>query len=268
MRILYGLGVAVLCLLLSCGERRAADSSPKKSSHAVLKPLTSAPLDSFHDGTPDFLRLSGSDADSFRRWFATIAEIEAVVPDDRRSPEITDCAALLRFSYREALRRHDSVWMRAMPLEGIAVPAEISKYNFPRTPLGANIFRVRPAKGDFGSFVPGDFAEFADAKTLATLNSFFISRDVRAARPGDLLFFYQPDQHSPYHSMIFVGRSQFDAGTDWLVYHTGRDAKSKGEMRRLTVGDLRHHPDSRWHPVATNPNFLGVFRWNILREAN
>jgi uncharacterized protein YfaT (DUF1175 family) len=30
--------------------------------------------------------------------------------------------------------------------------------------------------------------------------------------------------------------------------------------------DLLHHPDLRWRPVVDNSNFLGVYRWNILRE--
>jgi len=28
------------------------------------------------------------------------------------------------------------------------------------------------------------------------------------------------------------------------------------------------HPSPRWRPQAGNPNFLGVYRWNILREAD
>jgi hypothetical protein len=29
--------------------------------------------------------------------------------------------------------------------------------------------------------------------------------------------------------------------------------------------DLLDHPQPEWRPVPGNPNFLGVFRWNILR---
>src|SRR5690349_21968790 len=28
---------------------------------------------------------------------------------------------------------------------------------------------------------------------------------------------------------------------------------------------FRSHPSPRWRPVAGNPNFLGVYRWNVLR---
>ncbi len=74
--------------------------------------------------------------------------------------------------------------------------------------------------------------------------------------------------------MVFVGRSQWpvegeraEAG-DWIVYHTGPIAKQPGEMRRVTLKDLLNHPSPRWRPVEGNPNFLGVFRWNILKGAD
>jgi uncharacterized protein YfaT (DUF1175 family) len=57
-----------------------------------------------------------------------------------------------------------------------------------------------------------------------------------------------------------------------VVYHTGPTGegrrKGKGEMRRVTLDDLLHHPDVRWRPVAENSNFLGVYRWNILRDGD
>jgi uncharacterized protein YfaT (DUF1175 family) len=37
-------------------------------------------------------------------------------------------------------------------------------------------------------------------------------------------------------------------------------------MRRMALADLLRHPDVRWRPVAENSNFLGAFRWNLLRE--
>ncbi len=143
----------------------------------------------------------------------------------------------------------------------------MGKYEYPYTPLGARIFRVRE-----GSFRPEDlsdgaFAEFADARTLVARNAYLVSRDVRVAKAGDLLFFHQPQQRSPFHSMIYVGRSNFGSEPDVLVYHTGEDEGRAGEMRRVTLAELERHPDRRWRPFPDNPNFLGVFRWNILREA-
>jgi len=95
---------------------------------------------------------------------------------------------------------------------------------------------------------------------------------MNAARPGDLIFFRQAGQRMPFHTMIYLGPSQFGDGSGWLIYHTGpshdRSHNDPGELRRVTVDDLMHHPYARWRPVPQNAAFLGVYRWNILREAN
>jgi uncharacterized protein YfaT (DUF1175 family) len=225
--------------------------------------------DRIGDGTPDFLRLdSGSDRVAFRGWFTAIAEYQALRPAEDLPLEINDCAALLRYAYRGALHVHTADWLVENKLEALAYLPSVKKYAYPRTPLGASLFRIRPPAE--GEDPKTSFAEFADAKTLWQLNTSFVSRDVRLARPGDLLFYRQLEQNSPYHSMIFVGRSQLlraaeDEGV--VVYHTGPIGKSPGEMRRTTVAELMVHPSPRWRPAPGNANFLGVYRWNILREA-
>jgi uncharacterized protein YfaT (DUF1175 family) len=66
--------------------------------------------------------------------------------------------------------------------------------------------------------------------------------------------------------MIFLGSSQIEPGPEqYMVYHTGPEGKDPGEIRRLTVSELMNFPDARWRPVASNPAFLGVYRWNVLR---
>ncbi len=231
-------------------------------------PLTS---DRFQDGTPDFLRLfSPQDRAAFRHWFTLLAEHASL--HDPLPHEIDDCAALLRYAYREAMRRHDSTWASDANLGPLPAAADIARYSFPFTPLGPRLFRVKP-----GPFLPSDlapsgpaaavFAEFADAKTLLAANTHFVSRDVHLAQPGDLIFYRQFERSSPFHSMIFVGRSHFGPGDGWVVYHTGPDGNWKGEMRRVQVSALLAHPDPRWRPTPANPNFLGVYRWNILRES-
>ncbi len=218
---------------------------------------------------PDFLRLTAArDKDAFRRWFAFLAEYEASLGNERLPAEIDDCAALLRFAYREALRTHDAPWASEMKLTQAPAIDDVEKYEYPRTPVGAKVFRVREGSFHWTDLQDGAFAEFADAKTLLTLNTYLVRRDLSAARPGDILFFRQPDQQSPFHSMIFVGRGIENGPREWLVYHTGPEGKSKGEMRRVTVDELKKHPDGRWHPVRENPHFLGIYRWNILREGN
>jgi uncharacterized protein len=240
-----------------------------------LYPPAPSSDDRFADGTPDFLRLDApSDQDTFRRWFVLIAEFEALRPPKDVPPEIDDCAALLRYAYRNALRTHDAAWLQETQIEPPSALPSLEKYRYPHTPLGAALFRIRP-----GAYLPedlknGTFAEFADAKTLKDFNTFFVSRDMQAARPGDILFYRQLEQNSPYHSMIFIGRSPWLAdsspadGGDVVAYHTGPIGEAPGEMRRLSVAELLQHPLPRWRPVAGNSNFLGVFRWNILRGAN
>lgn len=222
------------------------------------------PRDSFADGIPDFLRLhTPEDRQAFRDWFTGIARAEAELPPEELPAEIDDCAALLRFAYRGALHLHDADWLTEQHLMDLQELPSARQYAYPHTPAGANLFRVKPGVFTADDLTDGAFAQFADAKTLWQRNTYFISRDVRAAQPGDLLFFRQLEQNSPYHSMIVAG-----SGGRWVVYHTGPIGKKKGEMRRVSMTDLLHHPDARWRPVPENSNFLGVYRWNILREGD
>src|SRR5262245_8662368 len=66
--------------------------------------------DRFGDGTPDFLRLNSADERVFRRWFSFLAEAQYFQAAESRPAEISDCAALIRYAYREALRMHDARW--------------------------------------------------------------------------------------------------------------------------------------------------------------
>ncbi len=133
---------------------------------------------------------------------------------------------------------------------------------------------MRPGTYEPSDANGGTFAEFADAKTLKTFNTFFVTRDIRLAQAGDLLFYRQLAPELPFHSMIFVGRSGWSENAETpganaiIVYHTGPIGKEPGEMRRVTLADLLNHPSPRWRPVEGNRNFLGVFRWNILRGAD
>ncbi|MGH9661693.1 MAG: DUF1175 family protein [Bryobacteraceae bacterium] len=188
------------------------------------------------------------DRRTFRRWFTFLAEAQHY----RDRPEPGDCAALVRFAFREALRHHDGPWASALALPRVPAEGSVRQYNYPRTPVGPRLFRVSG----------GAQAEFADAGTLWRYNTHRIARDLAGARPGDLLFYRQLEQDLPFHVMVYLGESQFESGGRWIVYHTGPG----GEVRRTSVDELLRHPSPRWRPRAGNGNFLGVFRWNILRE--
>jgi uncharacterized protein len=228
-------------------------------------------MDEPGNSTPGFLRLdSAADREAFRQWFSALAEYQVLRPVSELPAEVNDCAALLRYAYKGALHSHNPVWLQENKLEPLAFLPSVRKYAYPHTPLGAALFRVRPPAA--GEDLRQEFAEFADARTLMQLNTFFVSRDVRLALPGDLLFYRQLEQNSPYHSVIFVGRSRLIPGgadnESIVVYHTGPSDKSPGEMRRVQLAQLLQHPSPRWRPVPGNSNFLGVYRWNILKDAN
>ncbi len=260
-------GLAILLLLLRManfvrhvGNRKSAH--PQQDVQLPSANLAQGWGDRFGDGTPDFLRLTDpADQAAFRRWFTLIADYQAIRPKAELPAEITDCASLLRYSYREALKRHNGAWFQATGIEVVALPGETRAWHYPDTPLGANLFRVRPGSFEAADVTNGAFAQFADAKTLVELNATLISRDVEKALPGDLLFYRQFGQSSPWHSMIVT-----EAGPQArVVYHTGPDHGTPGELRRVLLSELLDHPQPQWRPVAQNPNFLGVYRWNILR---
>ena len=223
--------------------------------------------DSFGDGTPDFLRLhDATDRAAFRGWFTLLAESQ-YFRGTKLPREIDDCAGLLRFSYREALRRHDSVWLSAMSLPVPSGSGEVRQYTYPHTRVGAAMFRVQDGSFAVSDLSDGAFAEFADAKTLWRDNTYSVGRDFgpRSSRRPALL--------SPVRGPDHVSRDDLrrpkpiqPGSEQYLVYHTGPQGKDDpGEIRRLTVSELMNFPDARWRPVASNPAFLGVYRWNILR---
>ena len=228
------------------------------------------PGDSAGDGTPDFLRLDDPhDQSAFRRWFTFLAEAQYFQQPAARPAEIVDCAALIRYAYREALRSHNGNWAAEAHLPLVPALESVVRYQYPFTPLGSTLFRVRD-----GSFRPPDvddgaFAQFADAQTIQRFNTHFVSRDLARALPGDLLFYRQDSGEMPFHSMIYLGESRIaQDGARYVVYHTGPQGSDPGEIRRLSLPELQRFPEPQWRPVAANRNFLGVYRWNILREVS
>jgi uncharacterized protein YfaT (DUF1175 family) len=225
-------------------EARAPGYAP---GHAALTAEPQPPALFLHLDDP-------SDREAFLGWFTFLAEAQYFAK--QLPPDVIDCAALIRFAFRESLREHDGNWAAALQLTSVPALPGVRKYVYPYTPLGANLFRT----GD-------GFAQFADARTLIRYNTFPVSRDIRHAAPGDLLFYRQLDADQPFHTMIFLGRSRFESGPEeFVVYHTGPIHQGSGEIRRPSIEELLRHPAPQWRPQAGNPNFLGVYRWNILRR--
>jgi len=251
------------------GETKLRISAPGFIPQEVALQTILDTTDTMADGTPDFLRLHDpADGAAFRRWFTLLAEAQ-YYRGSSLPAEIDDCAALLRFTYREALREHNAAWARVTALPIPASAVDVRQYQYPHTPLEASLFRVRGGSFAATDLDDGAFAQFADAETLWRYNTFFMGRDITRARPGDILFFRQEGQKMPFHAMIFLGRSQIESGDErFVIYHTGPIGKSPGEIRRWSVAELVNYPEARWRPIASNPAFLGVYRWNILRGAD
>ena len=62
-----------------------------------------------------------SDAAALRAWFVLLADAQFY----RATPDVTDCAALVRHALREALRPHTPEWRRTMALPGAPVYADV-----------------------------------------------------------------------------------------------------------------------------------------------
>jgi uncharacterized protein YfaT (DUF1175 family) len=226
-------------------------------------------VDSDNDGIPDVIELrTYQDRDAFKRWFTAIAETQFYQLSDQWNADQRDCAGLVRFATREALRKHDRIWFQKMGPNYETVAGDVGEFDLDHNPLGEKIFRT-----DFGSFDETDlrngrFSEFADGRSLKNFNTVFVTRDRHEAQPGDLLIYYQPwVQKFPYHVMILLGPARIspNGANDWVVYHTGSSPIDKGTVKKVELSVLDHHPDPRWRPVESNKNFLGFYRLKILQ---
>lgn len=253
--------------LLAC-MLTAACSPPVQADTERAQPPAASWGDSDSDGIPDAAELqSFEDRASFRRWFTAIAEMQFYQPSSAWSAEQWDCAGLVRFSWREALRRHDRAWFRKMGERYEPLAPDVRAYSLERGPLGERLFRTQAGTFRESDLREGIFSEFADARTLKNFNSVFISRDRHQAQAGDLLFFHQPwVQKYPYHVMIFLGQPRYAAegAADWVVYHTGAAPADGGTVKKVRLAVLDHHPNPRWRPVKSNRHFLGFYRLKIL----
>ncbi len=116
------------------------------------------------------------DRAAFRNWFTLLADSQF----DQPAPEVNDCAALVRFAYREALRPLTAEWARRVGLPASPVYPDVRSGPKPAA-AGWRLLRVSAG-------AHARFGEFAEARTSVMLNARRLGRDAHAARPGDLLF--------------------------------------------------------------------------------
>jgi uncharacterized protein YfaT (DUF1175 family) len=248
-------------LILSYFSLARSTGAPAHAPAPITRAEPELHSDLDQDGLPDAAELrTFNDRENFRRWFTWVAEMQFYNLSDEWNAEQRDCAGLVRFSFREALRPHDRLWFQRMGENYDLVAPDLN----PKiaATLNGKFFRTAPG-------TDGHFSEFADAQTLQQFNVDFVGRDRSLAKPGDLLFFHQPwVQKYPFHVMVFLGEPRVASeGThDWVVYHTGASPRDAGTVKKVRLAVLDQHPDKRWRPISTNPNFLGFFRLKILDQ--
>lgn len=213
------------------------------------------------DGFPDRAELiSENDRTVFRRWFAAISQSQFYFYHDQW-PEIRrDCAGLICFAYKEALKKHDKAWLKSFKyLTNPAIP-DVSAFSYPDVPvLGTALFHT-------GN---GHFEPVATARVLMEHNCTYIGHTLNDdIKQGDLLFFrYFKEEKMLFHAMIVIGKTKNRGQNEndaIVAYHTGGDYSNKGEVRILSISSLNKHPDDIWHVKPHNKNFMGFYRFHIL----
>ena len=168
-----------------------------------------------------------------------------------------DCAGLVRFAYREAIRERS-----AKQIAQLGIPSRL--YLPPVSQAARAIFPSFPIVWETGLLRDGTprFGDFADGETLVSYNFRQVGYDVSRAKPGDLLV-YRKDAvgDEPWHLMI-VAQSHRDP---LVVYHNGARG-AEGQVRAVRTRELFQSPDPVWIPTRENPHFLGVFEWKRFRN--
>jgi hypothetical protein len=91
-------------------------------------------------------------------------------------------------------------------------------------------------------------------------NTVFISKDIYAAKSGDVIGFFHPeDPEFPYHIMVYLRNNT----ESYILYHTGPVDERGGELRIVRLEDM-FFADPSWLPSYQNKYFMGVFRFKIL----
>ncbi len=226
--------------------------------------------DTDQDGFPDVVELtSEQDRLNFRRWFSSIAEMQFYHINNSWDISSRDCAGLLRFAYREALKCHTNEWLSSIRFATDVTIPDVEKYNYPLVPLlETNLFRIRKGTFKASDLTDSTFCNSVRTHYLYEYNTIYLGRTSEMVEKGDLLFYRQDNKwYLPSHSMIFIGDDngipEID-NDDWVVYHTGPTDSTSGEIKKVPLSVLKQHPEEHWRPLSENPYFLGFYRWCIL----
>jgi len=209
-------------------------------------------------GNEQIVYLGDDDERGLRTAVVRLALAQRERPSPRWEPAQRDCAGLVRFAYREALRSRSPRQLADLGTPAMLHLPVVSEAARRLLPAYPRIWEVgRDALGN------DRFDDFADAETLVGYNFRREATAVADARAGDLLVYRKAlEGDEPYHLMIVGGRGP--GARPVVVYHNG-GAAADGAVRVVTLDDLARSPDPAWIPDSRNPHFLGVYAWKRFR---
>lgn len=237
----------------SAGKDGTAVFTTEKGSKIALT-FYKITVDSDADGYADASEITRQqDRDALRGWMVRIAESQFLRISPAWDVRQRDCAGLVRFAFREALRKHDAAWNSKTGIVLDKNIADVGPFNYPEVPVvGEKIFKISDAPCDDAK----SFSSFADAGTLVTCSMRRVGNSVEDGLPGDCAVFEnRRNVEWPFHLMIICGSEGRDRV---LIYHTG-DAQG---VKRVKLSYLNNSIDFK--PADTNPKFLGVYRFKMM----
>jgi uncharacterized protein YfaT (DUF1175 family)/uncharacterized protein YfaP (DUF2135 family) len=204
--------------------------------------------------------LSPRDERSMRAAVVSLVLEQAQHPSPRWEPKQRDCAGLVRFAYREALRSRSTQQLNDLnvpPALFLPAVSDAARHLFPAYPQIWEIGATSSEQSRFG--------DFADAETLIGYNFLRVGGRPETGLPGDLLVFRKNlAADEPYHLMLLAEER---GGRKIAAYHNGASG-ADAAVRVIALAELERPPDPVWIADEHNPHFLGVYRWKKFRPAD
>lgn len=197
--------------------------------------------------TPAQIKPDHFQQQNMRRWIEALA-VNTAAGLPSRWPEIfRDCAGYIRFLIWESTQSHSVDWNIKF---GSAITRDLEDVKI----KGSRVWKTSS----------GVWNDYSDAESLMKYNSRFLGKKINESglRTGDILFFKLARGSAyEYHSMIVI--REHIKGRILIFYHNG---EKPGEIRSATLAELSHHPDSTWHPISSNPEFIGFYRLYFFQD--
>ncbi len=158
----------------------------------------------------------------YRLLREALAQSEHITPD--WNPDQRDCAGFVRHLWRKAIRGRAGGWKDSR----------------------------------------GRDAAFLTASELVAHNFDSVARepDAAALKTGDLLVYHLPERRAEdsWHLMVVLEPPPGAPRIPLVIYHNGAHG-AQAQVRKVRLTELQDSHLGAWIPRASNPRFLGVYRW-------